>query len=85
MSQLQTLSDVANRLQVSVRTVYRLEGFPSPIRFGRLVRWRVEDVEAWVAAVVRRAPRKQLGRPRGSSNNKKKKRPGRPRNRAEGV
>lgn len=80
MSQLQTLSDVANRLQVSVRTVYRLEGFPSPIRFGRLVRWRVEDVEAWVAAVVRRAPRKQLGRPRGTS-----KRLGRPRSSREGV
>ena len=62
MSQLQTLTDIADRLQVSVRTVYRLPNFPAPIRIGRLVRWREEEVDAWIAE--KRAPGKRGGRPR---------------------
>ena len=64
MSQLQTLTDIADRLQVSVRTVYRLPGFPAPIRMGRLVRWRAEDVDAWIAE--KRAAGKRGGRPRST-------------------
>lgn len=64
MSQLQTLTDIADRLQISVRTVYRLPGFPAPIRMGRLVRWREEDIDAWIAE--KRAPGKSGGRPRNT-------------------
>ena len=63
MSRLQTLIDIADRLQVSVRTVYRLPNFPAPIRIGRLVRWREEDVDAWVE---KRAPGQRGGRPRST-------------------
>ena len=62
MSQLKTLTDISERLQVSVRTVYRLPNFPAPIRIGRLVRWREEDIDAWI--VEKRAPRNRGGRPR---------------------
>lgn len=79
LSDLQTLSDIAVRLQVSVRTVYRLEDFPAPIRLGRLVRWRAEDVEAWVTARAC-APKKRLGRPRGT-----RKRPASPRATRKGA
>lgn len=64
MSQLKTLADIADRLQVSIRTVYRLPGFPPPIRMGRLVRWREEDVDVWIAE--QRAPGKRGGRPRST-------------------
>jgi predicted DNA-binding transcriptional regulator AlpA len=62
---LQKLTDIADRLQVSVRTVYRLPGFPAPIRMGRLVRWREEDVDAWIAERSGGAV-KRPGRPRST-------------------
>lgn len=50
------LSDVANRLDVSRRTIWRwlaLGRFPRPIRFsGVCVRWRSEDVEAFIEALM---------------------------------
>lgn len=64
MSQLQKITDIAGQLGVSVRTVYRLPGFPSPIRFGRLVRWRAEDVAAWIEKQQTVAGRR--GRPRST-------------------
>ena len=44
---------VARQLSVSPKTVRRLdEGgkLPSPLRIGRLLRWRRAELEAWVVA-----------------------------------
>lgn len=44
---------LAQRLAVSVRTLWRLRSsgkLPEPIRLGGAVRWRTADVDAWVAA-----------------------------------
>jgi excisionase family DNA binding protein len=51
MDQLLTLQQVAAYLSVSPRTVRRLllRGLPS-VRFGRLVRFREQDVARWVEA-----------------------------------
>jgi predicted DNA-binding transcriptional regulator AlpA len=49
---LLTPQDVADRLSVAVRTLWRMVergDFPPPIRFNRkLVRWRARDVRAHV-------------------------------------
>lgn len=45
--------EVAAILSISTRSVWRLVAageLPQPIRFGRNVRWRLEDVEAWIEA-----------------------------------
>ena len=50
---LLTAEDVGRELQVSLRTVRRLdmEGkLPEPVHVGRAVRWRREEVRAWIAA-----------------------------------
>lgn len=51
MDQLLTLQQVAEYLNVSAKTVRRLmqRGLPS-VRFGRLVRFREQDVSGWVEA-----------------------------------
>ena len=44
--------EVATILSVSTRTVRRLASIgtlPQPIRFGRNVRWRLTDIEMWIA------------------------------------
>ncbi|MBL9162244.1 MAG: helix-turn-helix domain-containing protein [Planctomycetaceae bacterium] len=44
--------DVATILSVSTRTVRRLTSsgvLPQPVRFGRNVRWRLADIDAWIA------------------------------------
>lgn len=61
MDKLLTRQDIADRLQCSTRQVHRLR-LPAPVRLGRLVRWRQEDVDAWIAE--QRAP--GPGRPRSS-------------------
>ena len=48
---LLTIKEVAGLLGVSVTTVkvYVREGrFPSPIRFGRTIRWRRGAIERWI-------------------------------------
>jgi excisionase family DNA binding protein len=49
---LLTPREVAARLSVAVRTLWRMverDGFPQPVRFTRkLVRWKACDVEAYV-------------------------------------
>jgi len=43
--------DVARRLNVSTRTVWRLLSagqLPKPVRIGRSVRWRHEVLEEWI-------------------------------------
>ena len=51
---LLTVGQVANRLNVCTRQVYRLMGrdptFPRPVRkSAKLVRWREADLNAWIA------------------------------------
>ena len=52
---LLTSQQVADRLAVSVRTLWRLVArgsFPQPIRYNRkLVRWKKVDVERYIAAL----------------------------------
>lgn len=49
---LLTIKELAARLQVGVSTLYRWrsDGKPLPpaIRLGGAVRWRPEDVDAWI-------------------------------------
>ena len=55
---------VASILSISTRSVWRLvasQEIPQPIRFGRNVRWRLADIEAWIEA---RATSNQDGNPR---------------------
>ena len=89
MDKLLTRPDIAVLFQCSIRNIYRLP-LPAPVRIGHLVRWRASDIEQWLnergAAPDQALPfpvPTSMGRPRGSSN--KKKRPGRLRDRAEGV
>jgi excisionase family DNA binding protein len=45
------VNEVAMILDVSTRTVWRLAAsreLPQPVRFGRNVRWRIRDIEAWI-------------------------------------
>jgi excisionase family DNA binding protein len=52
---LLTVQEVADRLNVSVRTVYRLLGrgvLPQPVRFNRkLVRWKKGDMDRYIDAL----------------------------------
>jgi len=44
---------VAALLSVSARQVWRLNAtamIPTPVRIGRSVRWRRDEIDAWVAA-----------------------------------
>lgn len=47
---LQTAPEVADRLRVTIRTLQRLEseGLLVPVRIGRAVRYRREDVDAFI-------------------------------------
>ena len=57
MSELLRVRDVAAQLKVSQRQVWKMHsagGLPEPVRIGRSVRWRVDDIDRWV----------QLGCPR---------------------
>jgi prophage regulatory protein len=47
-----TAAEFADLLQVSPRTIWRLRSarqVPPPIRLGGIVRWRLEEVRAWIA------------------------------------
>jgi prophage regulatory protein len=44
---------VAERLGISMRTLWRLRAagkLPAPVRLGGSVRWRVNEIDSWVAA-----------------------------------
>jgi len=50
---LMTVDELAHELGISVRTVWRLLSsgeMVEPVRFGKNVRWRREDVKQWIAA-----------------------------------
>ena len=52
-AQLIDVSELAKRLSVSKRTIWRLDArgaIPSPLRLGKTVRWRDQDIEDWIAA-----------------------------------
>lgn len=49
------VQELAKILKISKRSVWRYVAsgeLPQPIRFGRNVRWRLEDVEAWIEARI---------------------------------
>jgi predicted DNA-binding transcriptional regulator AlpA len=44
---------LAQRLAISVRTLWRLQNggkVPRPVKLGGAVRWRAEEIDAWVQA-----------------------------------
>ena len=50
---LLSAADLADVLGVSLRTVRRLDSYgklPRPVRLGRAVRWRRDEVARWVEA-----------------------------------
>lgn len=52
MAELMTVRDVAARLKVSTRQVWKLAAsgrLPGPMRLGRSVRWRADDLTAFIA------------------------------------
>jgi predicted DNA-binding transcriptional regulator AlpA len=62
-----TREDVALRLATSVKTVDRMTGrgeLPPPLKVGRLVRWRPEQIEAFLAGAAAEAAQRHGRRPR---------------------
>jgi excisionase family DNA binding protein len=55
-----TVTEVAGRLKVATRTVWRWAAsglLPAPLRLSKRVkRWRVEDIERFVESAAARAP-----------------------------
>ncbi|MBV9124321.1 MAG: helix-turn-helix domain-containing protein [Planctomycetes bacterium] len=48
---LLTAREVADRLNVSLRTVWRWAGnqvLPAPFRMGRIVRWKTRDIDRFI-------------------------------------
>lgn len=42
---------LAQQLDISIRTLWRLRAagkLPAPVRLGGSVRWRVEEIQAWI-------------------------------------
>jgi excisionase family DNA binding protein len=62
-----TSRQVAGRLAISVRTLWRLLArghFPQPIRYNRkLVRWKAEDVERYLAELTTERARQYVAEP----------------------
>jgi excisionase family DNA binding protein len=53
MSPVYTPDELAAALQVSTRTLYRLDSsgkLPRPVSVGRSLRWRRDEILAWLAA-----------------------------------
>jgi len=50
--ELLNLNQVCGRLKLSRRSVYRLKDagrMPQPLRLGRALRWRADELDQWVA------------------------------------
>lgn len=59
LKQLLSPQDLANILNVKVKTIYYMnsqnpKALPKPVHIGRLVRWRPEDVEAYLNSLPAR-------------------------------
>ncbi len=51
-SRMMSVADIAYRLNCSARTVWRLRDrglMPQPIKLGKLIRWKAETIERWIA------------------------------------
>lgn len=49
--ELLTKEQVAQRLNISLRTVYRLiqtGEIPAPVKLGKMLRWRTDVLDAWI-------------------------------------
>ena len=55
-AELWTIKDLTQKLQVSRPTIYKMvrrnPAFPPPLRFGRAIRWRRADIEAFLASAA---------------------------------
>ncbi len=52
-AELLTAGDLARRLRISLRQVWKLHSealVPAPVRLGRSARWRVSEIAGWIAA-----------------------------------
>jgi predicted DNA-binding transcriptional regulator AlpA len=50
---LLSAEDLARELKISIRSVWRRDSagqIPPPVRIGRCVRWRSEDIRTWLDA-----------------------------------
>ena len=48
---LLTAKELSKILQISTRSIWRLVSaheLPNPLRFGRTVRWRRQDIDSWI-------------------------------------
>jgi predicted DNA-binding transcriptional regulator AlpA len=65
---LVTAKVVARLLNVSTRSLWRMKSagnIPSPVRVGSAVRWRIDEIKAWIAAgCPKQAPDHHGGRGR---------------------
>lgn len=53
MQRLISVKEIARRTGLSERSIWRLRdggALPTPVKFGRLCRWRESDVDSWMAA-----------------------------------
>jgi len=53
MDDLLTMRQLAAKLQVSTRHITSMRSramLPTPLRIGRAIRWRTEEIDAWLAA-----------------------------------
>lgn len=51
--QLLSAQSLARRLEISVRTLWRLRSagkLPKPVKLGGNVRWRTNDIDEWISA-----------------------------------
>lgn len=50
---LLTVQELSRELRISVRQLWTMTSrgtLPPPVRIGRVVRWKVQDIENWVAS-----------------------------------
>lgn len=61
MGQLLSINSLLSRLQIGRTTLHRLRknaGFPEPALVrGKMQRWSVDDVEAWIQAQKKETPK----------------------------
>lgn len=53
LAMLLTVKDVAEMLQLSTRTVWRMSErgeIPTPVNLGRCVRWNCAEIMAWIGS-----------------------------------